>query len=523
MDIARFEDLESRRLLSAAVAAVPWNIGGDSDGNNFDDAIDVSINGTSLVATVNGNVVGTRDASLVKLISISSGRGNDLITVDLGSYSNQIKVSIDAGPGKDVIVAGDEADSINGGLGNDTIESGAGDDTIVGGGGTDVVNDSPPTDYTQVPTLPGGSGADATKKPVGKPKAGEDFNLPFTLPRSTKLTKPLPGPKTTPWVVNGDTDSDNPDDFIDVSVSDDDPTKLVATVNGNVVDTRDAITVKSLTINAGAGDDDINVDLGDYSKNIPATINAGAGDDFVTAGDESDVIYGGAGSDTIDGGGGRDSIYGGAGADDLSGGDGNDLINGGGNDDTLTGDYGNDILDGGTGSDNIHKAGAGLDSLAGDAGNDSLYGGEGSDKLDAGVGSNTVNIDPSDKVAHHGHDHFNADDVPTYGRIQSQADLTQWWDRSCGGRAQYSYLFGTPYILASGQHHLGKRRYSRTITTTAIPAVRLRRLRQPWIAPRRLQRRARSTSPPTIQPPAKLPAWLSSTMPIRRNRSALSH
>ncbi len=151
MNLARFEDLESRRLLSAAVAAVPWNISGDSDPDSFDDVIDVSANGTSLVATVNGNVVGTRDASKIKSISISSGLGDDVISLDLGDYANQIKVSINAGPGKDVVVAGDEADSINGGLGDDTIESGAGDDTIDGGGGTDVINGSPPTDDTQTP------------------------------------------------------------------------------------------------------------------------------------------------------------------------------------------------------------------------------------------------------------------------------------------------------------------------------------------------------------------------------------
>jgi uncharacterized secreted protein with C-terminal beta-propeller domain len=249
------------------------------------------------------------------------------------------------------------------------------------------------------------------------------------------------------WSVRGDADPNDPDDVIDVSVSDTDPTKLVATVNGEVVDTRDASKVQAISISGGNGDDDISVDLGDYSKNIKVTIDGGAGNDSITAGDEADVIYGGAGSDTIDGGAGNDSIYGGAGSDDLSGGDGNDVINGGGNNDTIAGGWGNDSIDGGNGSDDL-QGGAGKDTETGEAGNDTLHGGDGSDKIDGGNGSNMDYIDTTDRVIRHRHDHFNPDDLPTYGRLQTQADLTQWWiDRAV---AEYQYLFGTRGFIFRG-------------------------------------------------------------------------
>jgi Ca2+-binding RTX toxin-like protein len=94
--------------------------------------------------------------------------------------------------------------------------------------------------------------------------------------------------------------------------------------------------VKSIVINAGAGND--HVSLGGTRK-APLSIAA-----EINGGDGNDNLRGGAGNDSINGGAGNDHIDGGAGNDNLGGGDGNDKIVGGLGDDTFTGGNGNDVL-----------------------------------------------------------------------------------------------------------------------------------------------------------------------------------
>src|SRR6266566_285277 len=111
-----------------------------------------------------------------------------------------------------------------------------------------------------------------------------------------------------------------------------------------------AASVKSVVINAGDGNDRVNV-----TKAIAnVSIDGGAGNDVLLGGGGADLITGGAGNDIIKGRSGNDQMYGGAGNDKLFGGAGNDTI-GGDDEDTLVAQgasqpadvFGTDPLNGG--------------------------------------------------------------------------------------------------------------------------------------------------------------------------------
>lgn len=136
---------------------------------------------------------------------------------------------------------------------------------------------------------------------------------------------------------------------------------------------------KILVVDAGSGDDSIDIDAGVTSD---AEIHGGSGNDsLVYLGSGVARLNGGAGDDLLLVSSGNGHVLdGGSGADDLIGGTGNDTLNGGSGNDTLVGDSGNDTLNGGAGSD----------SIQGDGGNDTIVWktGDGVDTLiDGGAGS----------------------------------------------------------------------------------------------------------------------------------------
>ena len=113
-----FEKLELRTLLSAGGAI--WHINGDRDGTASDDWIVVEVdpsNDKQFRATVNGEIVGTRDRDNIGGIEINGGLGNDDVEVNLGVDDQDIGVTL------------------LGGAGDDTLSGGAGDDSLDGGSG----------------------------------------------------------------------------------------------------------------------------------------------------------------------------------------------------------------------------------------------------------------------------------------------------------------------------------------------------------------------------------------------------
>jgi Ca2+-binding RTX toxin-like protein len=203
----------------------------------------------------------------------------------------------------------------------------------------------------------------------------------------------------------------------------------------------------NLTLNAGDGNDNVNVSAPTFAGN--PVINGGGGDDIVLGSPQVDAIDGGEGNDRITAFRGNETILGGNGNDVIiwNNGDGNDVNQGGagldetlvteGNADdqntitqngatahfersnapftvdsnemeklTLTSFSGNDVLntgpgvaipmvvDSGPGDDNI-TTGGGTDRIVGDRGNDTMNGGEGDDTLvwSNGDGNDVMNGD----------------------------------------------------------------------------------------------------------------------------------
>ncbi len=129
--LGTLQQLESRCLLSRV-----WNIAGDRGGHDQADEIVIGrseANRSLLVATVNGNVVGTRPDARVRGIRISAGAGGDTVTVDQSLGRIMVPVTVWGGTGDDVIIGGSGRDLLDGGAGRDTLRGGEGADRLRGG------------------------------------------------------------------------------------------------------------------------------------------------------------------------------------------------------------------------------------------------------------------------------------------------------------------------------------------------------------------------------------------------------
>ena len=154
---------------------------------------------------------------------------------------------------------------------------------------------------------------------------------------------------------------------------------LVVLINGIRYSSYQPEFMRTLTINGGSSNDEINLS-GLSNLNYPLVtsvkINGGAGNDKIVGSDLADSIDGGAGNDTLQAGLGDDTILGGSGNDGISGRAGSDSLLGGDGNDTVLGGIGDDKMFGGNGND-LLIGGDGADMLTGDAGRDTVCGGQG--------------------------------------------------------------------------------------------------------------------------------------------------
>jgi Ca2+-binding RTX toxin-like protein len=231
-------------------------------------------------------------------------------------------------------------------------------------------------------------------------------------------------------------------------------------------------TSDRIIINAGAGNDQINVTRDAATGGVTVSINgethtftgadadrltirAGDGNDRITVASDvtvrltleggrgNDRIRGGGGNDTIRGGSGNDRIEGGAGDDTVSGGAGRDYINGSLGNDTLRGDTGNDVLYGGDGNDTL-EGGLGTDYLEGSRGNDTLRGGAGSDVVSGGIGDDTLQGDAGNDVLYAGQGRDTINGGTGTNRTYSQAEDTVRATRGGTNRVINVELVGNP-------------------------------------------------------------------------------
>ncbi len=140
------------------------------------------------------------------------------------------------------------------------------------------------------------------------------------------------------------------------------------------------------------GDADADLTGADTAETI--TVNAGDGDDSVSgAGGLGTGSSAFPGALTLNGGIGKDTLTGGGGADTINGDAGDDALDGaGGADAVVNGGADNDTVNGGSGNDVALNGDAGDDTVDGGDGNDAaVNGGAGKDTLRGGSGSDTLN------------------------------------------------------------------------------------------------------------------------------------
>lgn len=325
----------------------------------------------------------------VEIYDLTGGTSADVLTgwrhddSLYGGFGSDVLTGLDGADylngeeGQDRLVGGSGEDNLSGDEGNDTLDGGIDDDDLYGGEGADLLQGGDGMD-----DLYGQTGADRIEGGAGDDEIGSDGLSGF-------------------------------------------PIRFRADDDGREVD----------TIDAGAGDDDVLIGVGDIA-------DGGTGFDYLVltfeesstgvkyvlttaertlangtrisgfeqlefkGGSGRDVITGGAASDDLNGGLGRDQLSGGAGDDYIDGDLGDDQLKGGAGDDQLTDEGGDDRLQGGDGADELSdslgddklegQAGDDLIGLADDGGQDTIDGGEGFDVVEYD-GPGTVYIDLADQ------------------------------------------------------------------------------------------------------------------------------
>ena len=131
-----------------------------------------------------------------------------------------------------------------------------------------------------------------------------------------------------------------------------DPNQLELDVDadGSADDTFDTRRFASIVVDAGRGNDFVQLDTanGAFTTARPTIVEGGVGDDILLGGSGNELFFGGRGNDFVDGNGGADTAFLGNGNDTFvwDPGDGNDTVEGGSGFDThvFNGAGGNEIF-----------------------------------------------------------------------------------------------------------------------------------------------------------------------------------
>ena len=141
-------------------------------------------------------------------------------------------------------------------------------------------------------------------------------------------------------------------DRIALRLSATDPNQLQIDVNadGSADDTFDINSFASIVVDAGRGNDFVQLDTanGAFTTAKPTIVAGGRGDDTLLGGSGNELFFGGPGNDFVDGNGGADTAFLGDGNDTFmwDPGDGSDTVEGGSGFDThvFNGSSGNEIF-----------------------------------------------------------------------------------------------------------------------------------------------------------------------------------
>lgn len=327
---------------------------------------------------------------------IEGGNGDDSIDGDSSRDTIYGDDALDATTGNDTINGGSDNDSLFGGSGDDSILGGAGRDTLSGDAGDDTLNGQGGDDE-----LDGGTGDDTIDSDGNND--GDDTVIPgdggdaiVVTGSSADDTFTVSQSGSDLVIRRGSSSITIPTTGLAAGVE----TVIVNAGNGNDtinIGNLDQVGLLALLVN-GEGDDDTISALGAAIGSVRFRIDGGTGDDTLTGSDDADTILGGEGLDVISGNNGNDTLMGGDDADSISGGNGDDTIDGNNGNDTVLGDagddsllgsFGNDMMVGDVGDDTLN-GGFGDDLLNGMSGDDSLLGSNGNDRIAGGVGEDTI-------------------------------------------------------------------------------------------------------------------------------------
>ncbi len=360
-------------------------------GDDLADTVSVTLDGTDIVATLNGTPrsfpladvsritiqlrdgdnVATVEEAITLPVTVTSGTGADTITTGGGDDSIRSRGGADSimsGGGHDDVRAGAGDDFVNGQNGNDTLRGEEGGDSLVGGNGRDLLIGSQGRD-----TLAGDAGNDTLSGGGSGDQLDGGADNDHLLGAATSSIDSSPGIDTHDRILGGlgdDTiEGGNGPDRMEGEDGNDDIFGFGLLVGG---DGSDRLVVRPGNAPGSrlfGGNDNDRLEGGTGND----TLAGGNGEDRLEGNDGDDLLDGGGSRDTLFGGAGNDMLDGGAKADFLDGGSGDDSLFGGNRPDTLDGGNGNDLLRGGDGNDSL-TGGRGHDILLGEADNDSLQG-----------------------------------------------------------------------------------------------------------------------------------------------------
>lgn len=363
--VAIFEQLETRRLLSAAISVKDGTLLLRGSSRNDEILVDsIPANRTaSGVAEIHLVLNGrhrTLLAANVKRIRVETGAGDDAVVLgtddfaigDVAAFHNTVPATLLGGAGNDRLIGGDGNDSISGGAGLDSISGGAGNDTLQGDAGADQLLAGMGKDslhagrgddrlaFDDLDRADGGDGTDLFSRSMTTPGI-------INLEPDPRLVKHVEGviEPTTPFDraipqfvrIDGDTlfvEGTHRADIITVFHDYNTDASVRVAVNGRVISHIPVTGIKRIRVVGGMGDDQIYV--GPETREAMLFIP-----EFVPVSIPLE-LYGNEGDDTLTGADGPDTLAGGEGNDELAGGDGNDVLRGGPGRDTVRGNAGVD-------------------------------------------------------------------------------------------------------------------------------------------------------------------------------------
>ena len=371
-----------------------------------------------------------------------SGLLEDMIGSDFGDTltGNLAANTISGGEGGDILRGGEGADTLlgnegnddlGGDNGNDNLRGGEGIDKLTGGGGIDTadyIDDPAPITASFLTSQATDGFGDLDTLATVEVIAGTTGNDTMIGSNSNNIFATGGGDDT----INGTKGSDvlritgtGGDDLITVrnSVNPGEIEIVIANAGSTTVQTITLSNVRTIQVDALAGNDTIRIHAINATGLLDVLVNAGDGDDTIdgnpVAGTLSNLIikaFGGAGDDTFFSGGGADTFDGGLGSDtvdfaraavavnakmtgasndghgkkdtyklieNLLGSQFNDtlagdkltnILQGRDGNDTITGGGGADQIDGGDGNDTLTASGTGAAILVGGEGNDTFSG-----------------------------------------------------------------------------------------------------------------------------------------------------